>query len=163
MQERNIKKWFSRMGSEKRYFPLPNFLLRRLLYSQYIRVNIPCLTFSSSNIPRYRQLRIFNVENERHWISTIGYVRHIRLVIPNPMIVKMSNSDYWRAQHFDRHSQSRHRSARPSTSPIHYEWIEKIIRGKGWLGLDQFFSHGSGLNHEFCEWFTWFGMVGIGH
>ena len=94
------------VGKWERYFPSPNFLLRQLLYSQYVHVNIPCLTFPSSNIPRYRlcKLRIFNVENERHRILTIGYVHHVRLVIPNPTIVKMSNSDYWRAQHFDRHS-----------------------------------------------------------
>ena len=67
----------------------PTFLLRRLLYSQYVHVNIPCLTFPSSNIPRYRihKLRVFNVENECHRILTIGYVRCICLVIPNPTVV----------------------------------------------------------------------------
>ena len=97
MQERNIKKWFSRLGSEKRYFPSPNFLLRRLLYSQYVRINIPCLTFPSSNIPIYRlrKFRIFRVENERHRISTIGYMRHVRLVNPNPM------PDLWRTDAAD--------------------------------------------------------------
>ena len=60
---------------------------------------------------RLRKFRIFHVENEHHGISTIGYVRRVRLVNPNPMVVKASNSDYWKAQHFDRHSRSRHRSA----------------------------------------------------
>ena len=60
---------------------------------------------------RLRKFRIFHVENERHGISTIGYVRHVRLVIPNPTIVKLSESDYCRAQRFDRHSRSRRRSA----------------------------------------------------
>ena len=111
MQERNIKNGFSRLGSEKRYFPLPNFLLKRLLYSQYVR--IPCLSFPSSNIPIYRlrEFHIFRVENEHHRISTIRYVRRVRLVNPNPTVVESSKSNYCRAQRFDRHSRSRRRSA----------------------------------------------------
>ena len=35
----------------------------------------------------------------------------VHLVNPNPTVVKASNSDYWKAQHFDRHSRSRRRSA----------------------------------------------------
>ena len=50
---------------------------------------------------RLRKFRIFHVENERHGISMIGYVHRIRLVIPNPTVVKASNSDYWKAQCFD--------------------------------------------------------------
>ena len=107
-REKYKKKRFSRLGSEKRYFPSPNFLLRRLLYSQYIRINIPCLTFLSSNIPIYHlcKFRIFRVENECHGILMIRYVRCVRLVNPNPTVVKVSNSDYWKAQCFDRHSRS---------------------------------------------------------
>ena len=80
----------TQLGSEKRYFPLPNFLLRQLLYSQYVHINIPCLSFPSSNILIYRlhKFHIFHVENEHHGILTIGYVHRVRLVIPNPTVVK---------------------------------------------------------------------------
>ena len=112
-REKYKKKRFSRLGSEKRYFPLPNFLLRQLLYSQYVRINIPCLTFPSSDIPIYclREFHIFHVENEHHGISMIGYVHRVHLINPNPTVVELSKSDYCRAQHFDRHSRSRRRSA----------------------------------------------------
>ena len=38
-------------------------------------------------------------------------VCRVRLVNLNPTVVKASNSDYRKAQHFDRHSRSRRRSA----------------------------------------------------
>ena len=60
---------------------------------------------------RLREFRIFHVENERHGISMIGYTHRVRLVNPNPTVVELSKSDYCRAQRFDRHSRSRHRSA----------------------------------------------------
>ena len=128
MQERNIKEWFSRLGSEKRYLPLPNFLLRRLLYSQYIHINIPCLSFPSSNSPKYclRKFRIFRVENERYGISTIGYMCHVHLINPNPTVVELSKSDYCRAQRFDQHSRSWHRLA------ITYMNIFSHLRNSSW-------------------------------
>ena len=56
------------------------------------------------------------MENERHEILTIGYVRRVRLINLNPTVVELSKSDYCRAQRFDQHSSHLRNLSWPSPS-----------------------------------------------